>query len=325
MRILLSLLTVLWCLTISLLLIRIRMRSHDDIVNRMKFFSQDSVEQRQRLLRAQQQGSTPLERLRASFRHLAEKLQRLERTRKMDLKMQQAGLPLLGTEFELMQLGFGILLGIIVFVVTFDFTMAMLGFIVGVLAGSIFLRMRIQRRQKLFTNQLGDMLTMVANALRSGFSFLQAFELIAREMPAPIGTEVRQVVNEINLGGTLENALNNMQKRVESPDFELVITSVLIQRQVGGNLAQILDTISETIEDRVRMRREVLSLTAQGRLSGWILAAMPVVTVGAISIISPGYMRPLFETSMGKYILIGCVFWELIGFIIIRRIVDIKI
>lgn len=324
MKLFLSFLTFLWCLTISLLLIRIKKRSHDDIVDRMAFFSQDSVEQRQRRLRQQQQGSTPAERLRAMLRHLAEKLQRFERTRKMDLKMQQAGWPLLGTEFELMQLGFGALLGILVFVLTFDFTLAMLGFVGGILTGAVLLRLRIQRRQKLFTNQLGDMLTMVANALRAGFSFLQAFELIAREMPAPMGPEVNQVVREINLGGTLENALNNMQKRVQSPDFELVITAVLIQRQVGGNLAQILDTISGTIDERIKMRREVLSLTAQGRLSGIVLAALPVVLAILISTISPGYMNPLLENPLGKYIIGGSVLMELIGFYIINRIIDIK-
>lgn len=324
MRILLAVLTSLWCLTICLLLIRIRMRAHDDIVDRMEFFSQSSVEQRQQRLRALQRGKTLRERLRNRIHRTAEKLQRFERTRKLDLKMQQAGWPLLGTEFELMQLGFGMLLGLLTLAVTLDITAALLAFIAGIAAGMILLRLRIQRRQKLFTNQLGDMLTMVANALRAGFSFLQAFELIAKEMPAPMSTEAQQVINEINLGGTLENALNNMQKRVESDDFELVITSVLIQRQVGGNLAQILDTISETIEERIRMRREVLSLTAQGRLSGMILAALPPVLAVLISVISPGYMAPLLENEVGKYIIAGCVVMELIGFIIIRRIVDIK-
>lgn len=324
MRILLAVLTSLWCLTICLLLIRIRMRAHDDIVDRMEFFSQSSVEQRQQRLRGLQRGNTLRERLRNWIHRTAEKLQRFERTRKLDLKMQQAGWPLLGTEFELMQLGFGMLLGLLTLAVTLDITAALLAFIAGIAAGMILLRLRIQRRQKLFTNQLGDMLTMVANALRAGFSFLQAFELIAKEMPAPMSTEAQQVINEINLGGTLENALNNMQKRVESDDFELVITSVLIQRQVGGNLAQILDTISETIEERIRMRREVLSLTAQGRLSGMVLAALPPVLAVLISVISPGYMAPLLENEVGKYIIAGCVVMELIGFIIIRRIVDIK-
>ena len=169
------------------------------------------------------------------------------------------------------------------------------------------------------------MLTMVANALRAGFSFMQAFELIAREMDAPIGREVQKVVNEVNVGVTLETALENMQKRVESPDFELVVTAVLIQRQVGGNLAQILDTISGTIQERVRMRREVMALTAQGRMSGIVLALLPVALGVFLTTVSPDYMRPLFEETTGQIAIGVAVVMEIIGFLVIRKIVDIKV
>ena len=169
------------------------------------------------------------------------------------------------------------------------------------------------------------MLTMVANALRAGFSFMQAFELISREMDAPMGREVQLVVNEVNLGNTLESALDNMQRRVASPDFELVVTAVLIQRQVGGDLASILDTISETIAERVRMRREVMTLTAQGRASGWVLVIIPFALSGAIYVISPGYLDPLLTTEIGHMFIVGAVLLELIGIVVIRRIVDIKI
>ena len=177
----------------------------------------------------------------------------------------------------------------------------------------------------LFTDQLQDTLSMVANALRVGFSFMQAFELISREMDAPMGREVQLVVNEVNLGNTLESALDNMQRRVASPDFELVVTAVLIQRQVGGDLASILDTISETIAERVRMRREVMTLTAQGRASGWVLVIIPFALSGVIYVISPGYLDPLLTTEIGHVFIAGAVLLELIGIVVIRRIVDIKI
>uniref|UniRef100_UPI003F7DABFA type II secretion system F family protein n=2 Tax=Mitsuokella multacida TaxID=52226 RepID=UPI003F7DABFA len=194
----------------------------------------------------------------------------------------------------------------------------------GILLGMALLGLRIRRRRKKFTNQLGDMLTMVANALRAGFSFMQAFELIAREMDAPMGREVQLVVNEVNLGNTLESALDNMQRRVASPDFELVVTAVLIQRQVGGDLASILDTISETIAERVRMRREVMALTAQGRASAMVVGLVPVALAGAMSIFNPNYLKPLIETDMGRMFVLGAIILELIGILIIRRIVDIK-
>ena len=199
------------------------------------------------------------------------------------------------------------------------------GALAGILMGLGLLGLRIRRRRKKFTNQLGDMLTMVANALRAGFSFMQAFELISREMDAPMGREVQLVVNEVNLGNTLESALDNMQRRVASPDFELVVTAVLIQRQVGGDLASILDTISETIAERVRMRREVMTLTAQGRASGWVLVIIPFALSGVIYVISPGYLDPLLTTEIGHVFIAGAVLLELIGIVVIRRIVDIKI
>ena len=165
---------------------------------------------------------------------------------------------------------------------------------------------------------------MVANALRAGFSFMQAFELIAKEMDAPIGREVQKVVNEVNIGVDVETALDNMQKRVNSPDFELVVTAVVIQRQVGGNLAQILDTISDTINNRVRMRREIMTLTAQGRASGVVLALMPVGVGFIMSLVNPAYLRPLFEEPVGQACVAGAIVMEIIGFLVIRRIVNIK-
>lgn len=138
-----------------------------------------------------------------------------------------------------------------------------------------------------------------------------------------MGREVQLVVNEVNLGNTLESALDNMQRRVASPDFELVVTAVLIQRQVGGDLASILDTISETIAERIRMRREVMTLTVQGRLSGLVLALIPIAVGMAMEIINPNYLRPLFTDELGRMFVVGAIVLEIIGFLIIRKIVDI--
>ena len=189
----------------------------------------------------------------------------------------------------------------------------------------LYLNMRIQRRQKAFTNQLGDMLEMMANALHSGFSFLQAFELIAREMDDPIGHEAEKTLHEINVGASLEDALTHMQHRVGSPDFELVVTAVLIQRQVGGNLADILNTISDTIQERIRMRREVLALTAQGRMSGIIMALLPVALAGFIAMVSPGYITPLFTETAGRIAIGVAIVMEIMGYLVIKKIVNIKV
>ena len=324
MRIILAVTVTIFCLMMFLLLLRIKAREHKNIVNRMEYFSGNAVKLRQQQLRQRQRKKVKGQ-FRDIVRKAAQKVQNIQKGNQLDFKMQQADWPLLGSEFEVILVIFGAFCAILTLAVTLKPWIALAAGLAGVILGIIVLDISIKRRQKAFTNQLGDMLTMVANALRAGFSFMQAFELIAREMDAPIGREVQKVVNEVNVGGTLETALENMQKRVESPDFELVVTAVLIQRQVGGNLAQILDTISGTIQERVRMRREVMALTAQGRMSGIVLALLPVALGIFLTTVSPDYMRPLYEETAGRIAIAVAVVMEIIGFLVIRKIVDIKV
>lgn len=321
MKALLAIFIAILCFGLLLMLLSIRSRSREDhtLTERMNYFAGVRPEQQQA------KGASPREMLVHLVESISSGLGRIQKGQKLELLMQQADWPLHGTEFEAILLLWGLLVGFITFLVTLKGSMFFLGAIVAILLGFLLLALRIRRRRKKFTNQLGDMLTMVANALRAGFSFMQAFELISREMDAPMGKEVRLVVNEVNLGNTLETALDNMQKRVASPDFELVVTAVLIQRQVGGDLASILDTISETIAERVRMRREVMTLTAQGRASALVVSCIPIGLAAAISIMNPNYLSPLIETDLGRMFITGAVILQLIGFIIIHRIVDIRI
>lgn len=305
-------------LCFGLLSIRSRAKKEHAMTERLNYFAGVPQEARP------QRKLTPKALLYRCIESLANGLGRLQHGRRIELLMQQADWPIRGTEFEAILLLWGGLVGLITFLVTIKGAMFFAGALAGILMGLALLGLRIRRRRKKFTNQLGDMLTMVANALRAGFSFMQAFELISREMDAPMGREVQLVVNEVNLGNTLESALDNMQRRVASPDFELVVTAVLIQRQVGGDLASILDTISETIAERVRMRREVMALTAQGRASAMVVGLVPVALAGAMSIVNPNYLKPLIETDMGHMFVLAAIILELIGILIIRRIVDIK-
>ena len=305
-------------LLVGLLSIRSRAKKEHAMTERLNYFAGVRQEERP------QRKLTPKALLYSCIEALAKGLGRLQQGRRIELLMQQADWPIRGTEFEAILLLWGGLVGLITFLVTLKGAMFFAGALAGILMGLALLGLRIRRRRKKFTNQLGDMLTMVANALRAGFSFMQAFELISREMDAPMGREVQLVVNEVNLGNTLESALDNMQRRVASPDFELVVTAVLIQRQVGGDLAQILDTISDTIQERIRMRREVLALTAQGRISGWVLAAAPFVVAGVMSIIAPSYLSPLIETEPGRMAITIGIISELVGVFVIHRIIDIK-
>ena len=306
-------------LLVGLLSIRSRAKKEHAMTERLNYFA--GVQQD----RSQKQQLTPKAVLYNCIEAIAKALGRLQQGRRIELLMQQADWPIRGTEFEAILLLWGGLVGLITFLVTLKGVLFIAGALAGILMGVGLLAMRIRRRRKKFTNQLGDMLTMVANALRAGFSFMQAFELISREMDAPMGREVQLVVNEVNLGNTLESALDNMQRRVASPDFELVVTAVLIQGQVGGDLASILDTISETIAERVRMRREVMTLTAQGRASALVVSCIPIGLAAAVSILNPNYLKPLIETELGRMFIVAAVILQLIGFIVIHRIVDIEI
>lgn len=319
MKALLAILITVFCFALLLGLLSIRSREDRVMTERLNYFAGGEQAQRQK------QKLTPKALLYNCIEGIANGLGRLQQGKRIELMMQQADWPIRGTEFEAILLLWGGLVGLVTFLVTLKGAMFFVGAFVGILMGFALLGLRIRRRRKKFTNQLGDMLTMVANALRAGFSFMQAFELISREMDAPMGREVQLVVNEVNLGNTLESALDNMQRRVASPDFELVVTAVLIQRQVGGDLASILDTISETIAERVRMRREVMALTAQGRASGWVLSAAPFVVAGIMYSVAPAYLSPLIETEIGHMAIAVGIIFELIGIFIIYRIVDVKI
>lgn len=324
MRIILALATVIISFSVLVFLWRLKIKEQKNIRNRMAYFS-GSIAARQEQIRQGNRNVDLKTRFREIVHQLAVKLQKVQKNNPMDAKMQQADWPLMGTEFEIMLLIFGLLLGLVVFLTTFDIMLTILALVVGIVLGLLFLNIYISRRQQAFTNQLGDMLQMVSNAMRAGFSFLQAFELIAREMDAPIGREVQKVVSEINVGATVDTALENMQKRVQSADFELVVTAVLIQRQVGGNLAQILDTIGATIEERVKVKREVKALTAQGRASGYLLSGLPFALGLILYTMNPDYLKPLWTETYGRMAIMLALVLQVIGFMVIRKIVDIKL
>lgn len=243
----------------------------------------------------------------------------------LDLMMIQAGLPLLGKEYVAIAGGLAVLVFLVTAVAGRSLVTGLLGGILTVFWAVIFLQRRISRRKEAFERQLADCLTLVSNSLRAGFSFLQTMEIISREMQPPMSTEFANVMRNTSLGRTMEDALQEMDQRVGNEDFSLVITAVLIQQQVGGNLATILDTIRETISERIRLRREVGTLTAQGKFSGLVLTCIPVALGLFFAVTSPEYLKPLLTTSIGKMAIGAAVVMEIIGYLIISRIVDIKI
>lgn len=195
----------------------------------------------------------------------------------------------------------------------------------GLMCPVIFLQKKKRLRVEKMNRQIGDCLTVMINSLKAGFSFQQTMDQVSKEMPDPLGMEFARTTREIGLGLTAEEALKNMGRRLESDDIELMITAILIQRQSGGNLAEILENIAQTLRERVRMKGEIKTLTAQGRISGWIVGLLPMVLFAIMLVISPGYMKFFFETSTGIFLLVGGVVSQLIGVMIIKKIVDIDI
>lgn len=264
-------------------------------------------------------------RLHEIFAEKARRTGSTSRRSRLDLMMVRAGLPLLGSEFLAISAGGALLVFIIFALATRNPVTGLLALLLFLAADFVFVQRRITKRLNNFQRQLADCLSLVANSLRAGFSFLQTMEIISREMEPPMSTEFERVMRDTSLGKSLDEALHDMDERVGSADFSLVVTAVLIQQQVGGNLATILDTIRSTITERIRIRREVNTLTAQGKMSGIVLACIPVALALFFYITSPEYLTPLLTTDIGKIAIIGTVFLVIVGFIIIRKIVDIKV
>lgn len=248
-----------------------------------------------------------------------------EASRSLDFKLKQAGIPLYGAEFVIISLGGAVFVAVVVYIITMNIFIAPLaGLILPFVMWSC-ISILVARRKTAFTEQLGDCLTTVANALRAGYSFQQAMDVVAREMEPPISTEFERVMTDISMGVTLEGALEQMNKRVGSSDFDLVVTAVLIQREVGGNLAQILDTISDTINERIRMKREINALTAQGRLSSIVLIALPIFMAVFCWTFNHDQMMIFVTEEAGRYAVAFAIFMEILGFVVIRKIVDIEV
>jgi len=209
------------------------------------------------------------------------------------------------------------------------------GLVLGVIGGLVpysFLKIRQGQRTQRFNDQLPDSLTLIASSLRTGYSFLHACEMVISEMPAPISEEFAWVQGEVRLGVPMEQSLVRMVARLKSYDFDLVVTAVSIQLQVGGNLAEILDTISNTIRERVRIKREIAALTAEGKLSGIIVFLMPIFMALFLNFKSPGYFNPMLNDpwsngglASGQGMLIFSPLMMIIGGLIIRKMVDIDV
>ena len=208
--------------------------------------------------------------------------------------------------------------------------------LVGFLVPALVVRIHQNRRRNKFVSQLADALMLLTNSLRSGYGFLKGLELIAKEMSDPISKELNRMLREVNLGATVEQALSNLGRRINSQDLDIVISAYLIQKDVGGNLTEIMEKVAETIRERLRIQGDIRVLTAQGRLSGLIVGLLPLALFLFFLFRTPDYFKPMFEPPLiglmgglqvpfGVMLLMGALGWQILGGYFIHRIINIRV
>jgi len=239
-------------------------------------------------------------------------------------QLAQADLKLTVGEFLVISFTIAIGLGLVMYLLR-RMIFIPVGVILGFFGPRWYLSFRKGGRRKAFDGQLGDAINLMVNSLRAGYSSMQAMEVISHEMPDPIATEFGRVVLEMQLGVTFDVAMDNLLRRMPSPDLDLMVTAMSVQREVGGNLAEVLDAISFTIRERVRIKGEIKALTAQGRVSGYIVTFLPFGITGFLYMYNPDFIGPMFEEACG-WIMIGTsLVLIVLGYVVINKIVDIEV
>jgi len=248
---------------------------------------------------------------------------------KTALLLDQADLRLRVGEYMALRIGVALLLFAAVFLMISSRPVAMvmglaLGF-VGYLAPAFYVRYRKQKRIDKLGNQLEEALTLVSNSLKAGFGLLQSLDLAAQQLEHPISTELKRAIHDINVGSSTEEALVALGERASSYDLDIVVTAILIQRTVGGNLAEILETVAHTMRERGRLRGHIKAVTSQQRMTGYILGALPLVIMGILFLVSRAYITPLVTTVPGQVVLVVAGVMEFMGILLIRRILAIEV
>lgn len=244
---------------------------------------------------------------------------------RIEQDLMQADVPLTVPEYVLVRLAVPLVLALAALVVWRAIYPIPLALLVGYLIPIFWLRRRRVQRNHAFNDQLAETLALISASMRGGFSMLQSFAQVAKDSPEPTRRELQRVGQEVQLGLSLTQALDNLALRMESEDLDLVVTAIKIHARVGGNLTSILDTISNTIRERARLRRDVRVITSMQRISSYVIGMLPIALALIIFAINPKYMSKLFVPGWTLCIPIGAVFFWLLGFIVIRKMVDIKV
>ena len=239
--------------------------------------------------------------------------------------LARANLKLTVGEFLIMQLAAAAVVGMLAWLISGALFVGSIFGALGWFIPKIWLGRRQAGRLKSFNNQLGDTISLMSNSLRSGLSLVQSMEMISREAEAPISEEFQRVVREIGLGVGPQEALVHLGRRVASDDLELLVIAILVQFEIGGNLSRILDSIASTIRERVKLQGEIRTMSAQGRMAGWVLSGLPVAIGGLLMLIAPSYMGALFTPGPWLVLPVAALIGIVMGSLVINKLVAIEV
>jgi tight adherence protein B len=255
-------------------------------------------------------------------------LSRLKGSEKLAIHLARSGVPLRVGEYYLIRLAVAALFLLIPIALSPTILGLLLGAIlamVGYVLPAAYIGQKKRSRLSRMNNQLVEMLDLVSNSLKSGYGLMQSFDFAAQQMRPPLAGELRRMLREANLGLGAEKSLESLGERVSSADLDMVLTAISIQRVVGGNLSEILESVSFTMRERARIRGEVKTLTSQGIMTGYLIGGMPVGVGLLFLLINPGYMSPLVTETIGQIILLAAAGLEILGIVMIKRILAIEI
>jgi tight adherence protein B len=248
-----------------------------------------------------------------------------DKNNQLSLLLNRAGVPLKPEEYVLFQWISTALMAGFLYLLSGNVLFLIIGAGLGFMIPKWWLKKKQRVRLTKFNEGLPDMITTIVGSLRAGFSFPQALKTVSEESESPIKDEIQHVLREMQYGNSIEDALNDLVDRMSSEDLELMVQAILIQRQVGGNLATVLDKIVQTIRDRTKIHRQIMTLTAQGRLSGIVIGLLPIILGFFLYLIEPEYIGSLFTHPVGFMMVAGGAVSSLIGFILIRKLTTIEV
>ncbi len=256
---------------------------------------------------------------------LTQRFQRLDLARRLEKKLLHSGSTTSLARFLATVAATGLGASLLVYLLTSEFAFAMIALGAGMLAPYALLNWRCASRLKKFNEALPDSIELMSRALRAGHSVASSIEVVAQQSPEPLKSEFTKCAQQQRVGIPFRDAILGLADRVPSSDLHFVVTAILVQKETGGDLTEILDRTTEVIRERIRIQGEIRTYTAQGRLTGWILSGLPVGLLGVISVSSPSYTHVLFYDPLGQKLLYTAAGLIVLGGLLIRKIVDIKV